>query len=59
MNPIFATYLENEDAAKRLISPMGVDDYRLCVEMAAEEHGVTYEEAREIVSDNISMLGAG
>lgn len=58
-HPIFKSYLENEASAKRLINVMGVDDYRLCIEEAAEEHGVTYEEAREVVSENISTLGAG
>ena len=58
MDPIYKSYLENESAAKRTVPLLGVEDYQICVELAAEEHGVTYEQAREVVSDNISGLGA-
>ncbi|MGC1494658.1 MAG: hypothetical protein WA790_02530 [Sulfitobacter sp.] len=56
---IYATYLENEAHSKALIPCMGVDDYARCVDMAAQFHGVSYEVARDAVSDNLSVLGAG
>lgn len=52
-------YAENEAAMKRVVPFMGEEDVRLCVEMAAEQCGVTYEEARSVMIDEWAMVGSG
>ncbi len=52
-------YAENEAAMKRTVPVLGEEDYRLCVEMAAEQCEVTYEEARAVMIDEWAMVGSG
>jgi hypothetical protein len=47
-------YAENFEALKRTAPNPGLEDIRLCVEMAAEQTGHTYEQAR---SEMIDVLG--
>lgn len=49
---IIASFQENEAAAKRMFTIPSVEDIRLCVVMAAEEHSVTFEQAREVLIDH-------
>jgi hypothetical protein len=56
---IRAAYAENEAAMKRTVPLLGEDDYRLCVEMAAEQTGASYEEARGVMLDEWAMVGSG
>jgi hypothetical protein len=52
-------YAENESAMKRTVPCLGEEDYSLCVEMAAEQCGCTYEEARSVMLDEWAMVGSG
>jgi len=44
-------YAENFEALKRTVPNPGLEDMRLCVEMAAEQTGHTYEQARSEMVD--------